>query len=405
MTMNARPEPDPPSIFYVIGGLGLGGSERHLAQIARALAATGWKISVYSLAGDGPLRSELEQGGVKVDLPPAAKVTVGTSLLGRALQLGVTGIHLTATMIRRRPQIVHFFLPAAYVIGGFAAILARIKIRIMSRRSLNFYQDRILGVRRIEICLHRTMSAVLGNSRAVITELCNEGVSRARLALIYNGIAGENGQDGVRSEIRSMLGIADDTLTFIIVANLIPYKGHLDLIEALGMAHGRIGSTWRLLVVGRDDGVGAAILAASRRHAIEDRIFLLGSRLDVRALLLASDVGLLCSHEEGFSNAILEGMAAGLPMVVTDVGGNAEAVLDGQTGIVVPPRDPKALAAAIIRLAQDPDLRARYGSSGRARIEQHFTLDACVGKYVALYRGLVEGHLPCAVAELQEQAV
>jgi glycosyltransferase involved in cell wall biosynthesis len=404
MVQNSRLAPDSPEILYVIGGLDLGGSERHLSRIVHVLADAGWKISVYSLAGDGPLRSELEQAGIRVNLPPIGRKGIGgSSLLGRAFQIGLAGIHLTAVMIRRRPQVVHFFLPSAYIIGSLAAMVARVRVRVMSRRSLNVYQNRIPGVRRIEGCLHRTMSAVLGNSNAVMTELRDEGVPGDRIALIYNGISPDERNVDTRAETRSAFGVADETLVFIIVANLIPYKGHLDLIEALGMAHGQIGTAWRLLIVGRDDGVGPAILAAAKRHAIEDSVLLLGSRTDVSALLSASDVGVLCSHEEGFSNAVLEGMAAGLPMIVSDVGGNGEAVLAGRTGCVVPPRDPEALAEAIVRLAHDVSLRMRYGMSGRARIEEKFTLDVCVAKYVALYRGLMDGRLPRDIVELQDQ--
>ena len=403
--MNLPPAIKPSDVFYVIGGLDLGGSERHLSRVAQALTRSGMNVSVYSLAGDGPLRGELERNGVEVVVPPIGKIDSGRPLIIRALRLSLAWLHLTLIMIRKPPTIVHFFLPAAYILGGVAAMIARVRIRVMSRRSLNLYQNRLVGTRRIEQRLHRTMSAILGNSNAVIAELREEGVSSDRLALIHNGIVCDDGQNRSRCEIRATLKISDQTLVFIIVANLIPYKGHLDLIEAFGKVKSRIETTWRLLVVGRDDGIGAEIKAAIQRHAIEDRVHMLGARPDVADLLLASDIGLLCSHEEGFSNAILEGMATGLPMIVTDVGGNAEAVLDGQTGIVVPPRDPETLAAAIIRLAQNPDLRARYGSSGRARIEQHFTLDICVAKYVALYRGLIDGRLPSAVAELQEQAV
>jgi glycosyltransferase involved in cell wall biosynthesis len=120
----------------------------------------------------------------------------------------------------------------------------------------------------------------------------------------------------------------------------------------------------------------------------------------VANLLGASDVGLLCSHQEGFSIAILEAMAAGLPMIVTDVGGNAEAVLDGVTGLVAPPHDPQALATSIVRLARDPKLRQRYGSAGRERVKLQFSLEACIAKYEALYGGLLRGRTPRDIREV-----
>jgi glycosyltransferase involved in cell wall biosynthesis len=126
----------------------------------------------------------------------------------------------------------------------------------------------------------------------------------------------------------------------------------------------------------------------------------MGLRSDIASLMSASDVGVLCSHQEGFSNAILEAMAAGLPMIVTDVGGNAEAVLAGETGLVVPPSHPEALAEALVSLARDPLLRKAFGEAGRARLETRFRLDSCVARYHALYRGLLRGQIPRDIPEV-----
>ncbi|MDZ4057391.1 MAG: glycosyltransferase, partial [Polynucleobacter sp.] len=102
------------------------------------------------------------------------------------------------------------------------------------------------------------------------------------------------------------------------------------------------------------------------------------------------DIGVLCSHEEGFSNAVLESMAARLPMIVTDVGGNAEAVEDGVTGYVIPPKNPVELARALQRLALDPDRRL-IGERGRERVETHFSMATCINDYLSLYRKTVLG--------------
>jgi glycosyltransferase involved in cell wall biosynthesis len=107
--------------------------------------------------------------------------------------------------------------------------------------------------------------------------------------------------------------------------------------------------------------------------------------------LKGADIGILCSHEEGFANAILEGMAAGLPMIVTNVGGNSEAVIDGVTGLVVRPHDSEALGQAILELAANDATRSAMGKAGFERVEKHFNISRCVGNYVQLYEGLQQG--------------
>ena len=113
-----------------------------------------------------------------------------------------------------------------------------------------------------------------------------------------------------------------------------------------------------------------AIKAKATGFQLDQNILFLGPRDDIPDMLHLSDLAILCSHEEGFSNAILEGMAVGLPMVVTDVGGNAEAMQNGVTGIVVPAREPSALGAAILKLAKNAQLRKRMGREARKRVQQ-----------------------------------
>ena len=391
MTTSPLELPGSLDVRIVIGGLNIGGAERHVSYVTQVLSRRGWRIGVYSLSGDGPLRADLETAGVNVMLPLGGQAPLRHLFILRPLWTLIAGVHLTYTMLRLRPRIVHFFLPAAYLVGAFAASLARVKIRVMSRRSLNVYQLAYPIMRRLELKLHNTMDAILGNSTAVVQQLRDEeNVPDDKLGLIYNGIELPV-RDGRRVQVRSSLAIGEPTLVFVIVANLIPYKGHLDLISAFGLVGDRIDQPWWLLVVGRDDGAGLEIRTMARQLGIDDRVSFLGLRLDVPDLVSASDVGLLSSHQEGFSNTILEAMAAGLPMIVTNVGGNAEAVVDGETGLVVPARDPHALAEAIVLIARDPNLRRRYGAAGRKRVESMFSLDACVAKYEALYRGLLQG--------------
>jgi glycosyltransferase involved in cell wall biosynthesis len=117
-------------------------------------------------------------------------------------------------------------------------------------------------------------------------------------------------------------------------------------------------------------------------------VIFLGERPDAERLVTAADIGVLASHEEGFSNALLEMMARGVPMIATAVGGNVDAIASGQSGLLVPAEAPAALAEALLQLAGDPVLRTRLGQNGRVRVLALFSLDACVDRYVNLYRGI-----------------
>jgi len=385
-------------ILFVITALEVGGTERQLALLAGELARSGMSITVFSFI-DGEVRAQLEQSGVKVILAPGQVALARAPRLKSALLIVRTAYHLLRTMLALRPKIVHFFLPAAYLVGAPMALLARVPVRVMSRRSLNNYQ-RGGFIRALERVLHRLMHAVIGNSRGVVAQLKDEGVRPERLGLIYNGLA-DAAFAGERCDIRKNFGLPPQALVMVIVANLIPYKGHRDLIDALGLAAPKLPSDWRLLVVGRDDGIGSDLRAQANKLGLADNIVFLGARNDVAAILPASDLGILCSHEEGFSNAILEGMAAGQPMVVTDVGGNAEAVIDGETGLVVPARDPQRLAAAIARLADDPALRAQFGKAGRDRAGERFGVQRFVQSHRKLYAALLAGRRPIDVPEVR----
>jgi len=114
----------------------------------------------------------------------------------------------------------------------------------------------------------------------------------------------------------------------------------------------------------------------------------LGERLDAFDLIAASDIGLICSHEEGFSNAVIEYMANGLPVIATDAGGNSEAVLNNKTGLVVPPKSPIDLGQAILNLACDKHARQKMGKAGKLRLKKQFALELCVEKYSNFYKNI-----------------
>ena len=172
------------------------------------------------------------------------------------------------------------------------------------------------------------------------------------------------------------------------VANLIAYKGYRDLLEALASIAASLPKQWKLVAVGRDEGIGADLMRYAATLGLSENILWLGERDDVQDILAAADVFTLASHQEGFSNALIEAMVHGLPTIATAIGGNLDAVVDGQTGLLVGVKEPEQLAAAILKLALDPNLRQSYGAAARARVQSQFSLKACVARYENLYRGL-----------------
>lgn len=381
-------------IIFVIGTLGIGGAEGHVVSIVPGLVSKGWSVRVLTLVDKGALAPLLEAKGIPV-ISVLKKEHIAilqklSPLFRRVVRLflcilGVTRI--LKTQKKEKNVLVHFFLPEAYVVGMISAVLARFNgPKLMSRRSLNEYQKRRRGVAWCEKKLYSKTTLILGNSAAVISQLVEEGVPADHLKLIYNGINLEPFKVvTTRNVIRENLNIPQNALVMIMVANLIFYKGHADLLDALSRIKEHLPNNWHLLCVGRDDGIGSTLKQKAENLGLSDHILWLGIRSDIPDLLTAADIGLLCSHEEGFSNAILEGMAASLPMVVTNVGGNAEAVLDGETGYVVPARDSKHLANAILKLVNNSDIASAFGLAGKARVKMHFALETCVDAYVQLY--------------------
>lgn len=373
-------------ITFVIGSLDYGGAERHLVQLLPRLHQNGWDVDVFTLSATGAQAHLLQAQNIPVRQPPLPPKT-GT-LIYRVARLASATSAFSLHLLRRRPDIVHFFLPQAYLLGGICSLATGAKNRVMSRRSLNAYQERHRLAAKVERFLHGRMQAVLGNSQAVVSDLRSEGVPDCKLGLIYNGIDLKPFAGLIdRAAVRRSLGIDEDALVFVKLANLLPYKGHADLLNALSSAE--LPAGWRLVCVGRDDGELRHLKDLASRLRIAEHVIWTGSRTDVPDILGASDAGVLASHEEGFSNAVLEYMAAGLPSLVTNVGGNCEAI-GGSTGLIVRAGDTAGMAAALVRLT-DRSLRINMGQAARRRVKEDFSLESCVAAYIDLYESVLVG--------------
>lgn len=371
---------------YVIGSMDVGGAERHLLYILPKLKDLGWDIKVILLNGRGVLAEPLEAHGIAIDFPECLNgVAQWPGVVRRPFRLFMSLVRLTIEFIKDRKTAVHFFLPESTVLGMLAAIIVALPApKVMSRRSMNDYQLRRPLLGWVERKLHKKLDMALGNSAAVTKQLQEEGIPPDKVKLIYNGI---DEPDAAIPDVRKQLKIGEDTLVMVIVANLIPYKGHVDLLQALASINSELAN-WCLLCIGNDRGILSDLKQTALQLGVSDNILWLQDINSVAPYWQTADIGILASHEEGFSNAILEAMSVGLPMVVTDVGGNAEAVVDNQSGFVVPAKQPKQLATAISKLASNRQLRHNFGSAARKRYAENYTTDKCVNAYDEFYRNL-----------------
>ena len=376
-----------PRLCIVIGSLEVGGTERHLLQVLPALQQRGLSCMVYTLTHAGPLAEAMRDGGVEVISPPLGeRLRRLPRRPRRAIAWPTTSLALVSTLRRRKPDLVHHHLPAAYLVGVPCAALAAVPRQLMSRRCLNVYHAKYPVLARFERTLHRHMRAIVGNSRAIVDELTAEGAPPDRLALVPNGVALERfAAVPDLHGARARLGLPQDATIAVMVANLNHHKGHADLLDGLGAVRAQLPDDFMLLCVGRDDGIGRELAARAEGLGIGDKVRWLGSRSDVPEVLAAADLAISASHQEGSSNAVLEAMAAGLPVIGTNVGGTPEAVSDGVHGRLVPAHDGFAMGRAVAELCARAEQRRTMGEAAARKIREQYSMQACVARYVAIY--------------------
>ena len=291
----------------------------------------------------------------------------------------------------RRVRIVHSYLPAGNLLGTFSGTIARVPARIVSKRALCGYKAGHPVVSFLEDLANLAADAVMVNSMAVAEDVRrNERFTGGKIFLVYNGIDLWKAETRPVGDLFPALSGQRGILSIVCVANLFPYKGHRDLVEAARIVVDSEPGA-RFLLVGEDRGERAPLRSMIASLGLEDHMLLAGPRADAAAIVAASDLVVQPSHEEGFPNSVLEGMAASKAVVATNVGGIPEAIADGVTGILVPPRDPPALANALLSLLADPDRARRMGIAGRDRVAAMFSVDRMVSEVERAYDALLAG--------------
>jgi glycosyltransferase involved in cell wall biosynthesis len=374
------------SIVVAAPPMRIGGTEQHLLHVLPGLARRGMDITVVLLGSGGVLEASLRAGVHSVIVPSVH--------LPRPLRTAQQALAIWRAARRVKADVIHAFLSEPYIAAAGASLLMgkRSPALVHGRRSMAFYSRNHRIAQRVEIASHSLASALVGNSTAVVDELRFEEGSPEKICLIPNGIPlGDLVMPQERTAARARFGIPPDALVLTQVANLHVYKGHADLLNAVASIKDKLPDPWRLLLPGRDGGQRQALLAQTARLGLSGNVIFPGEWPGSREPYAASDIGILASHTEGFSNSLIEGMAVGLPMISTRVGGNIDALDDGENGFLVTPQSPDDLANAILALAEMPDLRRRLGLAARTKAMQQFSLESCLDRYERLWRSLAEG--------------
>lgn len=369
------------NVLQLIGSFNQGGSERQAVGLTRLLARDGSvNVSVATLNREGPLLADIEKLGF--DSIPEFKLTSFYDLNF------VSQVRKFARFLRENKiDIIHTHDFYSNIFGMFAAKLARTPLRIASKRETGGMRS--ASQKKVEKFAFRLADAIVANSGAVKDYLIAENVSSDKINVIYNGLDLQRlkPDDNDRKTIYESLDLpGNESIRFItLVANLRhEVKNQAMFLRAAAKVLQKYPDT-HFVLAGEGELRGVLEDLAGELNIAENVHFI--GRCDRLAELLSiTFAGGLTSFAEGFSNSIIEYMAAGRPVVATNVGGAAEAVIEGETGYLVASDDHEAMAGRLIELLGDEERAERMGTAGKKRAEEKFSLSAQLSKTLELYR-------------------
>ena len=356
-----------PTVLIAIKGLGIGGAEKLISEAVDFWNRDEFDYRVaYFLPWKDQLVAELTDAGVQIDM-------IGSE---RGMDVGAPS-RLRRLIASTEASLVHVHSPA---VGVLARTVSPVPVVYTEHNVVDSYRQPTRTLNRLT---YRRNAAVIAVSDAVAESLLSFPGPAPRV--IRNGVHCHVTPDeaaGVRRE----LGVGDRPFV-VHVGNIRPYKGHRNLIAAAGIIRESVDD---VLVVSagveKNPGDQAALQAEIEESDLVDTVRLLGRREDARALLAAADVVVNPSDVEGLPIVVLEAMALGRPIVATSVGGVPTIVRDRDTGLLVPPSDPGALAGGVVELLADRALAISLGGASQQLVDEEFSLEAMVTAVEDVYR-------------------
>ena len=357
-------------ILFLIRSLSIGGAERQLVILAKGLHQQGHEVSVAIFYAGGPLEKELHETGIPVfALHKSGRWNVLPFFM-----------RLVRVVWKLKPRVIYGFLGTPNILSAFLKPIFP-KIRMVwgvraSNMDLDRYDWLARAGYRLECWLSRFADLIICNSRAGLEYAAAHGFPRGKMTVIPNGIDTERFKPdaAARTRVREEWGIAENEILIGLVARLDPMKDHPTFLRAAAML-ARERPDVRFVCVGDGpESYRAELHRLTIELGLDGKLILAGARRDMPAVFNALDIASSSSYGEGFSNAIAEAMACGVPCVVTDVGDSA--LIVGETGGVVPPSRPDALCEGfrLMRGRLGPDLR----DAVRASIVNRFTSDVLI---------------------------
>jgi L-malate glycosyltransferase len=359
-----------------------GGAEKQLYLLSSSLNPEKFRSIVVQLSPDNSLPvAKGNIGNLELFHFPTRKFYsfYGLRQLGRLSLLAKS----------KKVDIIHTFFEKSEVMGWLTTRLSGIPIWINSRRDLGFKRKKIYD--KVFRFSSKDYKRCVANCHAVKDQMIQqENLPSEKIEVIYNGIDFSGYQEALKDKsLRVELGIVDGTpLVGLIVNFNFEIKGHVYFLGAAKKILEKVPNV-KFVLVGDGPLRHQYEEMASDLDVKKDVLFL-GKRNDVPAIISNLDVSVQSSTSEGLSNVILESMAAGKPVIATNVGGSPEMVVNDITGYLVPPADSSAMAGAITALLQNPDKARAMGAAGRKVVQEKFTVETMVKKYEELYFSLLK---------------